>query len=96
MFPSDDVLIARGKYSTRSKERREQLKRVQGICTTVVTTAHTFMRDCEERPPSNSGSLQTLEVCLKNMADARLRLISLSDELAALEPEAWGSEVETT
>lgn len=97
MFPSDEVLLARGKYSTLSHERREQLKRVQGICNTIVTAAHSALRDCEGRPPSNKTHIDTLAVCLKNLGDARERLITLGLGLQELEPDAWGKEqLETT
>lgn len=92
MFPSDDILIARGKYSTLSKERRAQLERVQGICTTIVTTAHSALRDCEARPPTNGAHMETMKTCLKNLTEAREKLITLSLGLAELEPDAWGKE----
>lgn len=93
MFPSDDILISRGKYSTLSKERREQLERVKKICDTIQSASYATMRDCEQRPPTNGENLKTLEVCLKNMSAARERIITLSLGMAELEPYAWGAEV---
>lgn len=92
MFPAEPVLIARGKYSTLSKMRREQLERVQGICTTIVSTAQAVLRDCEQKPPVNGANLETLKKCLDNAAEARERIITLCLGLAELEPEAWGKE----
>lgn len=92
MFPSDDILIARGKFSTLSKMRREQIERVQGICTTMVTTSQAILRDCEQKPPVNGANLETMRKCIDNVTDARERLITLCLGLSELEPEAWGKE----
>jgi hypothetical protein len=89
VFPPDEVLLARGKYSTLSKERREQLERVQGICTTIVTASQAALRDCEARPPTNHGPIETMTSCLQNLEAARERLITLCVGLAELEEEAW-------
>lgn len=90
MFPADDILIARGKLSTLRKERREQLERVQGICTTLVTTAQAALRDCECKPPKEPQHLATLGKCLEHLHTSRERLIALSLGMNELEPEAWG------
>jgi hypothetical protein len=89
MFPSDEILLARGKFSTLNKERRAQLERAQGICTMLVTTAHAALRDCEAKPPVNAGHTETIAKCLDNLKDAREKLITLCLGLAELEPEAW-------
>lgn len=89
MFPPDDVLIARGKYSTLTKERREQLERVQSICSTMVTAAQAALRDCEARPPVNKGPIDTMTACLTNLQASRERIITLCAGLAELEDEAW-------
>ena len=89
MFPEDSILLARGKYSTLNKERRSQLERVQGICTTLVTTAQATLRDCEQRPPTNGTHLETLDKCLVNLKAARESLITIALGLNELEEEAW-------
>lgn len=92
MFPDDATLIARGKYSTLSRERREQLSRIAKIGTTIIGTANAILRDCEERPPSDGAPLAMLETCLGNLKAAREKLITLSLGMAELEPQAWGKD----
>jgi len=89
VYPTDEILIARGKYSTLSKERRKQLERAREICTSITTSAHAALRDCEQQPPQENGPLLTVEKCLTNLKDTRERLVSLSNELIELEPMAW-------
>ena len=89
MFPADEILIARGKLSTLRKERKDQLERVQKICTTIVSEAHSALRDCEQKPPATGIHIEILENCIKNMKDAREKLITISLGMNELEDEAW-------
>lgn len=88
-FPDNDVLLARGKYSTLSHERHEQLKRVQAICATLITGAQAVLRDCESRPPKEPQHIVTLATCVENLTDARDRIIRISQGMNELEPAAW-------
>ena len=90
MFPDDSILIARGKYSTLNKERREQMERVQTIVTTMVTASSQVLKNCHERVPNNAGSFHTLGVCLDNLVKANERLMTIGVGLNELEDEAWG------
>ena len=92
MYPADDILIARGKYSTLAGERKEQIKRAQGICTTMVTAAHQILTDCQAKPPTNMAAYESMAKCLENAISARDRLAVLCTEMAELEPKAWGTE----
>jgi hypothetical protein len=89
MFPDDQTLIARGKYSTLGRKRHEQLERLQKICTTVIGTANHIMRDAEQKPPTDLGPLKLLEDCLHNAQNARALLLVLSVQMNELENEAW-------
>lgn len=90
MFPADEILIARGKYSTLSKERREQLERVQGICTTLITTSQHVLRDCEAKAENVPQLLDKIENCLDNVRKARERILTLNLGMDELRDEAWG------
>ncbi|HZR03867.1 MAG TPA: hypothetical protein VFA81_11905 [Burkholderiales bacterium] len=90
MFPPDEVLIARGKYTTLSKERREQLDRVRSVCTTLITNAQATLRDCEAKPPKDPSHLETMVKCLENLQSARERITTLCLGMQELEEEAWG------
>lgn len=89
MFPADDVLIARGKYSTLRKEKREQLERVQAICTTLVTTAQSVLRECQAKTQAEPQHIVTLANCVENLSVSRDKIITLNVGMAELEPEAW-------
>jgi len=88
MFPSDEILLARGKYSTLSKERHEQIKRVQDICRTVQGTVPLILSDAQEKPPVENH-LELLGKCIENLITSRERLITLSLGMNELEEEAW-------
>jgi hypothetical protein len=92
MYPTDDILIARGKYSTLSKERREQIERVQTIAKTIMHNANPLLADCQEKPPADTAPLKTLEACIQNATKARDRITELCGLMAELEPLAWGKE----
>lgn len=88
-FPDDPTLIARGKYSTLGRERHAQLARVQKIGTTLIGTANHILRDCEQQPPVDGSHVKLLEDCLRNVQDAREKLVLLCAEMSALKPQAW-------
>lgn len=90
-FPSEEVLLARGKYSTLSRARREQLETVQRTIQAMMTAAQQALRDCEARPPSNLEPLVTISKMLNTATKARDELISLSNEMEELYPLAWSS-----
>jgi hypothetical protein len=90
MFPADDILLARGKHATLRKERREQLERVRGICTTLITEAQAALRDCEKVPPQDPSHLVTINKCLENLKSARERLMTVGLGLEEVKPDAWG------
>lgn len=89
MFPDEATLIARGKYSTLTHERRVQLERVQSICNAIMTSTQGSLRDCELKPPTNVQHMETILKCMENLKDARERIITISLGLIELEPEAW-------
>lgn len=89
MFPDEPTLIARGKYSTLTKERHAQLERVQGICSTIMSATQGALRDCEVKPPANMAHIETIVKSLENLKAARERIITLSLGLIELEPDAW-------
>lgn len=89
MYPDDQTLLARGKYATLSNLRREQLRRVQDICSTLVTSSQAALRDCEEMPPASMGPVSTIEKCLENLKDAREKIVKLATEMNELKPQAW-------
>lgn len=90
MFPSDEILIARGKYSTLNKERREQMERVQKIVTSMVSTSSKVLKNCHERIPANEACFSELGKCLDNLVKANERLLTIGAGLNELEPDAWG------
>lgn len=90
MYPTDDILIARGKYSTLGRERREQLERAQKVCTTIMNNTQQIMRDCEAKNgPTNGEPLETILKCHANLVKARDRLVEIHAERESLKPLAW-------
>ena len=94
MFPDDQTLIARGKYSTLNREWHEQVKRVQDTCRTIQGAVPLILSDCQEKPPADAAPLLLIGKCLENLGKARERLITLSIGMAEVHPDAWGKEQE--
>jgi len=88
-YPADDVLIARGRYSTLGKERRAQLERVQRICSSVVTEAHKVLKDCEQIPPSDESHLQTLADYVDELKPLRAYILALCASMQTEKEMAW-------
>lgn len=88
-YPDEQRLIAMGKYSLHSKERREQIERVQMISKTIMHLANPLLKDCEEKPPVDASALVKLQDCIKNAENARGKIIEACKEMAALKPIAW-------
>jgi len=89
VFPDEPTLIARGKFSTLMKERKEQIKRVQDICRTMQGNVALLLKDCEKKPPEDLATLEMTMKCMDNLKAARERIITLSLGLIELEPDAW-------
>ena len=89
MFPADDVLIARGKYSTLRKLKKEQLERVQAICNMLVTEAQAALRECQAKTQGEPQHIVTLANCVENLSSARDRIVTLNVGMAELEQDAW-------
>ena len=93
MFPAENILIARGKYETLWRERREQIERVQKIVTTLVSDSHGVLRDCQRSKnelPQEPQRMEMLSKCLENLQAARSKIVELCQAMQALEGEAWG------
>lgn len=90
MFPSDEILIARGKYSTLNKERREQMERVQKISHTIMTLANQALGNCHDRIPDNDATFSEICKCIENFKKANELLQTIGAALNEYEPAAWG------
>jgi hypothetical protein len=89
MFPDDARLIAIGKYSVMSRERHDQLKRVQEVCRTIQATVPKILADFQEEPLVDEHYIPLLEKCVANLASAKERIITMCLGMAEIKPEAW-------
>jgi hypothetical protein len=89
MFPDDATLLARGKYSTLSHERHEQIRRVVDICRMMQATIPQVLSDCQEEPPVEIAHIPLLEKCVANLTSARERIMTMCLGMAELKPDAW-------
>jgi len=92
MFPSDSILIARGKYSTLGAERRALLKHVQSSCSLLMDQASQIMRDAEKEPPANADHLSAALICLEQVGNARAELVKVCEQMIEIKEEAWGNK----
>lgn len=91
MYPSDDVLIARGKYSTLNKLRREQIKRSQKIAETMQTAIYRLASTMHTGSPCDFSELHT---CMENLMKTASKLEELTASMRNIEPHAWGEGAE--
>lgn len=89
MFPDDQRLIAIGKYSLMSRERREQLKIVQEICRTIQATVPKILADFQEEPLIDANYIPLLEKCVTNLSSAKERITTMCLGMAEIKPEAY-------
>lgn len=92
-FPSDLVLIARGKYSTLASERREQLKELRDTCERISGCAARVLR-----APDDMGFMTEQAAVLATLTERALgtvrQLNGLHSHLDELRPVAWGGKEE--
>src|SRR5581483_846958 len=92
-FPDNPTLIARGKYSTLSGERRDHLKRVAKLSNTLQANIYASLRGLEDRKDI-AHHVATMRACLENLEQSAERMKAIHEEQAELSMEAWGKEVE--
>lgn len=91
MFPSDDILIARGKWATLGRERYSLIRDMQSLTKRIMHLANPILDDSQEEPPVNEQPLQEIHGCLKGATKIRERLMVICNERAALKAQAWGT-----
>ena len=90
-FPDDVRLIAMGKYSMLSKERRAQVERVHTISKTIMHLANPVLQELQDQPPVEQKNLVELLKCVRNLRRARRKLVELGNHMNAIKPIAWGN-----
>ena len=91
-FPTDEVLIARGKYSTRGSEMRAALKALREDVEAITSYGRLALR--------GAGELKDLDFAIEQSQLARQRidqalerlgaLVVITQNMEALRPLAWG------
>jgi hypothetical protein len=87
-YPPDDVLIARGKYSTLNSERRELIKGMQTDIRTLANRANHILRDPEDIAHSQTEANACYEA-LESAQEKLERLAQLIPLMEELRPLAW-------
>jgi hypothetical protein len=88
MFPEDSILIARGKYSTLGKQKREQMQRAQKATDYAMVRLQTFLKLMNTDEPT-VAPLAELRRCLDSLDDAGSKIVSLTEQMKELKSEAW-------
>ena len=95
-YPSEETLLARGKYSTLGRERNEQIERVMKNGKGVIDTMRQYLllasNGIQECPTTHRDSITALRACLGNLENAWNRIDELNAEREALHVEAWDAE----
>lgn len=92
MFPADNILIARGKYSTLGKERHQQIERTQKLADTMRKHMLLALIGMQERPVIHQESIVAIRACIANWEMAWKRTEELCSEMAELKPLAWNND----
>jgi hypothetical protein len=91
-FPAEDVLIARGKYSTLASERRAIFKALRGDMEAIVGCCQRALRiDAEEIAftlEQTALAKRRIDSAVERLAQAAL----LTHHLEELKPLAWGQK----
>jgi hypothetical protein len=96
VYPEEDILLARGRYSTLNSEYKQQIERVMKNGKGVVDTMRQYLllasNGIQERPTINRQSLDALRACLGNFENAWNRIDELLAEMEPLKAEAWDDQ----
>lgn len=92
-FPDDDVLIARGKYSTVASERRAYLKELRATCESISGCAARVIRAPDDITFMNEQAAMLATLTERALGTVR-QLEGLASHLDELRPVAWGGKVE--
>jgi len=98
IYPDDEVLVARGRYSTLGAERREQIERVMGTKGIINTMRAHLLLLCngiQERPTEHKQHLTAMRACLGNLENAWNRIDELLEEMEPLKALAWDGKDES-
>lgn len=91
-YPSEEILIARGQYSTLSNERKQHIERCQKITDTIRQHLLKALLGVQERPPKDRASLDAMRACLGNYENSWNRVEELCKEMEPLKDLAWGED----
>lgn len=92
-FPNEEVLVARGKYSTLGAERRALLKALREDVEAVTNHSRLAMRAAEEFKDIDDAIEESQKARSRiDQAMQRLGLLSLlCNHMEKLRPLAWGA-----
>lgn len=88
-FPSDSILLARGKYSTINSERRTRMTELHRRITRITDQARVLLR-FDENAGESIALYQAMVVEVKATGECLGVLTKLQEQLDELKPEAWG------
>lgn len=90
-FPAEDVLIARGKYSTVASEKRDGLRELRDLCESISGCASRVIR-----MPNDMVFMTEQAAALGSLAQRALSKVAeiqvLQEHLNQLKPIAWGGK----
>ncbi len=91
-YPSDDILIARGKLSTLNRKRRHLMKELQACCQRAQS-ANTRILSYANDSNISDGLPKTdeLGLCVMTMEKIQIDLQTVLNEMAEITPMAWGA-----
>lgn len=93
-FPSDDVLLDRGRYATLASQRRLLLKLLRDDMEALANYARRILRAAEDIPYAQT-ELTLAEERLTASKKRLATLWELEPQIAQLKPLAWGADKET-
>lgn len=92
-YPDTDVLIARGKHSTLSSERRAALKKLRDDMEAIAGYASRILRSVEDREFAGD-QFGHAEGRFSRAKEMLVEIAELDTQIKALRPAAWGNAKE--
>lgn len=87
---SQEVLIARGKYSTVKGEHEEAKRKLHGLCSRLqIAMTVTLKRSTSNPPEDVSDEILQMRQLLDEIDRVTVRIESLSAQRKALKEAAW-------
>lgn len=91
-YPSDDILVARGKISTLNRKRRKLMKDLQSYCQRAQSANLSILSFANDsKIEEGIPKAEELMLCATAIPNIQTELVQVLSEISELNIQAWGT-----